>query len=59
MYFQGPDDLTRSLVLALGVCYHARLNNRRDYRRAVARHFVPPSDLKGDADAMEEEIIRY
>lgn len=54
---QGLDNLTRSLVLALGVCYHARLSNRAEYRKAVARHFVPPADLKEGADAMEKEIV--
>ena len=49
--------MTRSLVLALGVCYHARLSNRAEYRKAVARHFVPPAELKGGTDAMEKEIV--
>ena len=39
------------------MCYHARLSNRAEYRKAVARHFVPPADLKGGADAMEKEIV--
>jgi hypothetical protein len=36
------DDVTRSLVLALGVCYHACLKNREEYREAVG---VPDDEL--------------
>ncbi|KAI8490437.1 hypothetical protein Bbelb_317050 [Branchiostoma belcheri] len=32
-------NVCRALILALGVCYQARLEKRNDYRKAVARHF--------------------
>ncbi|XP_078574614.1 E3 ubiquitin-protein ligase rnf213-alpha-like [Branchiostoma floridae x Branchiostoma japonicum] len=32
-------DVCRALVLALGVCYQARLEKRDDYREAIANHF--------------------
>ena len=53
------DDVTRSLVLALGVCYHACLKNREQYREAVARYFTSPLLLPGGADQIEEEILKY
>jgi len=53
------DDVTRSLVLALGVCYHACLKNREEYREAVAGYFRPPLQLTGGADQIDEEISKY
>ncbi len=55
---QPPDDMTRSLVLALGVCYHACLEHRQEYREAVADTFVPPLQLENAAQVMLEEISR-
>ncbi|XP_072028229.1 E3 ubiquitin-protein ligase rnf213-alpha-like [Amphiura filiformis] len=53
------DDLTMSLVLALGVCYHACLQTgRAAYRRAVSRVFTEPCSLPGGAAQMQEEISR-
>ena len=40
-------DLTRSLILAVSVCYHARLSDRKDYERKVAHEFTPPLALSG------------
>jgi hypothetical protein len=53
------NDVTRSLVLALGVCYHACLKNRDEYREAVAGYFRPPLQLTGGADQIDEEISKY
>ncbi|XP_019643756.1 PREDICTED: E3 ubiquitin-protein ligase rnf213-alpha-like [Branchiostoma belcheri] len=33
-------NVCRALILALGVCYQARLEKRNDYRKAVAKHFI-------------------
>ncbi|XP_032802457.2 E3 ubiquitin-protein ligase rnf213-alpha isoform X1 [Petromyzon marinus] len=33
------DDVTRALILALGVCYHASLEKRQKYRKAIAPFF--------------------
>lgn len=49
--------ITRSLVLALGVCYHACLKNRDEYRECVVQHFQQPCEPV-TADAMEKDIIR-
>ncbi|XP_071122875.1 E3 ubiquitin-protein ligase RNF213-like [Mytilus edulis] len=50
-------DVTRSLVLALGVCYHSCLKKRQQFREAVAKHFVAPLSLPGGADQIEEDIL--
>ncbi|XP_063404431.1 E3 ubiquitin-protein ligase rnf213-alpha-like [Mytilus trossulus] len=55
---QQMDEVTRSLVLALGVCYHACLKNRREYRETVAPYFRPPLQLPGGAEQVEEEITK-
>ena len=52
------DDVTRALVLSLGVCYHARLQEREPYRRAVARSFANPCQLPGGHERILQEIVR-
>lgn len=58
MSLQKISDITRSLVLALGVCYHACLKKRKEYRQAVSPHFVLPCPLPGPdpAELMLQEI---
>ncbi|KAL4233165.1 hypothetical protein ACF0H5_007850 [Mactra antiquata] len=50
------DDITRSLILALGVCYHACLKTRPQYRQHIARYFRAPCNLPGGEDQMKDEI---
>ncbi|CAG2186352.1 RNF213 [Mytilus edulis] len=50
------DHTTRSLVLALGVCYHSCLKKRFEYRHAIAKHFQDPLELTGGANQIDEEI---
>ena len=38
-------DLTRSLILAVSVCYHARLSDRAEYEQGVAQKFTAPLAL--------------
>ena len=38
-------DLTRSLILAVSVCYHARLTDRTDYEERVSKEFIAPLAL--------------
>ena len=58
-FLQTPDDLTRSLVLALGVCYQACLQEKRKaYRDHVAQHFIHPLTLFDGANTIEEQINR-
>ena len=41
--FKQPDDITRSLILALGVCYHAGLQDAREkYRQQISSKFQNP-----------------
>ncbi|XP_068731195.1 E3 ubiquitin-protein ligase rnf213-alpha-like [Montipora capricornis] len=49
------DPMTRSLVLAIGVCYHAKLQDKRqDFREVVAQSFGAPCALSGG----EKQILR-
>lgn len=51
--------LTRALVLAIGVCYHAKLQERREeYRTVVARSFKAPCLLPGGQKQILREISR-
>ncbi|XP_053396335.1 E3 ubiquitin-protein ligase rnf213-alpha-like isoform X2 [Mercenaria mercenaria] len=50
------DEVTRSLILALGVCYHACLKTRPQYRTQIARFFRAPCLLPGGDDQIQEEI---
>ena len=57
--FQPPGDVTRSLVLSLGVCYQACLHEKRGmYRDHVAQHFTHPLHLTNGAQTIEKEIDR-
>ncbi|XP_063403574.1 E3 ubiquitin-protein ligase rnf213-alpha-like [Mytilus trossulus] len=57
-HVQHMDDVTRSMVLALGVCYHACLKNREEYRDTVSKYFIQPLHLVGGADGIQDEISR-
>ncbi|XP_078382607.1 E3 ubiquitin-protein ligase rnf213-alpha-like isoform X3 [Oculina patagonica] len=52
------DRITWSLILALGVCYQARLRDRDEYREAVAKSFQHPCRLPGGAERIAREISR-
>jgi len=58
LFMQALDDVTRALVLSLGVCYQARLQDREPYRRAVARSFSQPCQLPGGHQRISQEITR-
>ena len=57
--FQGAPrvlgKVARSLVLAISVCYHARLQDREEYEEGVAKQFTP-SLLPGGVDQFRDEI---
>ncbi|XP_052808702.1 E3 ubiquitin-protein ligase rnf213-alpha-like isoform X1 [Mya arenaria] len=55
---QGLNNITRALILALGVCYHACLKTRQQYRQAVAGHFRQPCNLQGGEAQILDEIER-
>lgn len=52
------DQITWSLIMALGVCYQARLQNRDEYQQEVAKVFNTPCRLPGGPDRIQEEITR-
>ncbi|KAM7432986.1 hypothetical protein ABFA07_016686 [Porites harrisoni] len=52
------DPVTRALVLAIGVCYHAKLQEKRqDYIKVVAQSFKAPCLLPGGEKQIHREII--
>ena len=53
---QAPDPITRSLVLAISVCYHARLQEREDYEKDVTAQFIAPLSLPGGAAQFRNEV---
>ncbi|XP_041350668.1 E3 ubiquitin-protein ligase rnf213-alpha-like [Gigantopelta aegis] len=53
-----PDDLTKSLILALGVCYRAALRNRDEYDDHVVRFFQTSCSLPGGVRQFVDVITR-
>lgn len=53
------DRITWSLILALGVCYQARLQKRDEFREEVAKAFRHPCLLPGGPERIEREISRW
>ena len=55
---QHPSNITTALILAVSVCYHARLQKKRtEYENRVCAKFVPPLALPGGAAQFRNEII--
>ena len=51
--------MTRALVLAIGVCYHAKLQDKRqDFREVVAQSFGAPCALSGGEKQIFRKISR-
>jgi hypothetical protein len=46
------------LVLALGVCYHASIRPRKEYRDRIAKFFVKPCGLENGGKQIGQEIDR-
>nr|XP_034331576.1 E3 ubiquitin-protein ligase rnf213-alpha [Crassostrea gigas] len=57
-HHQPVNDVTKSLVLALGVCYQACLKNREEFREEIVREFRPPCVLPKGPDQMADIITR-
>ena len=55
----SPNPITRSLLLAISVCYHARLQDRVGYEEGVTAQFVAPLGLPGGAAQFRNEIQWY
>ncbi|XP_077980164.1 E3 ubiquitin-protein ligase rnf213-alpha-like [Glandiceps talaboti] len=57
--YEPMDPLTLALVLSLGVCYHACLQEEREnYRDEIADHFSHPCIVPGGSEQILEEITR-
>ena len=54
-YYQN---VTSALIVALSVCYCARLQDREVFENSIATKFVDPLVLPGGVDQFREEIIR-
>lgn len=52
------NDTTRSLILAVSVCYHARLTSRLEFENGVVQQFEHPLKLIG-RDQFCDEIRWY
>ena len=50
--------VTRSLILAVSVCYHSRLCYRSDYEQRISHEFTAPLALPGGAVEFQN-IIRW
>ncbi|CAC5380698.1 RNF213 [Mytilus coruscus] len=50
-------EITRALILALGVCYQACLQKRQNFRDMIADYFEEPYQLLDD-NQLETELIR-
>lgn len=57
--FQNTSNLTASLVLALGVCYHASLKKREEFRKEITPMFLNPFPLEEGSKQMLKIIERY
>ncbi|CAL9693293.1 unnamed protein product [Knipowitschia caucasica] len=49
---EGTDPVLWSLIMATGVCYHACLENKEEYRQKISRSLPPESSIK-----IKQEII--
>ena len=60
LFWQVPiDQMTRSLILALSVCYYARLQDRTQYEKQICRAFQYPLSLPDGVRSFREEIQWY
>jgi hypothetical protein len=54
---QHPSNITSALILAVSVCYHARLQERTEYEDRISAKFVAPLALPSGAAQFRNEII--
>ena len=53
------DEISRALILAVSVCYHARLQDRKEYECGVVQQFKAPLGVPGGANQFCNEIRWY
>ena len=56
---QHPSNIARALILAVSVCYHARLQDREAYEVLMARQFQNPLHLPKGAEDFRDVIRWY
>ena len=50
------DEISRALILAVSVCYHARLQDRKEYEHGVVKQFKAPLGVPGRTEQFCNEI---
>jgi len=45
--------------MAIAVCYHARLQDRREFENFIVRRFVAPLSIPGGTKQFLDEILKY
>ncbi|XP_066922902.1 E3 ubiquitin-protein ligase rnf213-alpha-like [Clytia hemisphaerica] len=58
-YQESIEKQRRSLILALAVCYIARLEDRNDYYDYIEKFFINDFALEGGVNQMKNEIKRF
>jgi hypothetical protein len=53
---QSVSHIARSLILAVSVCYHARLQDRTEYESYVVKQFIEPLNIPGGSKQFKKEI---
>ena len=56
---QHPSNIARALILAVSVCYHARLQDREAYEDLMAGQFKNPLCLPRGAEDIRDVIRWY
>jgi len=56
--FQSLNCETRSMIMTLAVCYHARIQKREKYEDHICPHFSQPIE-KVDKQRFQQEISRF
>lgn len=55
-HYQALDGATTALLLSISVCYHARLQDRKEYEIGVCSTFSFPLSLHGGVEQFRSEI---
>ena len=55
---QQLSKITRAVILGIGVCYYARLNDREAYCQYIWRYFDNSCPLPGSTGRIQNEIVR-
>lgn len=53
---QSSRDVTSALIIAINVCYSARLQDRQEFENMISEKFIPPLILSRGKEQFKEEI---